>query len=178
MAGIIPKPAPKVPLWQQIAFYSAIILLIAVIGSYFGLEYLEKKASEKIENLEVQIANVKTEEEMALRRELFRKEQNINDFIVILNKHEAHSALFLFLERICHPKVQFLGVGFSTEKTGPRVEIPANAESYEVVHQQLMILKDESLIKGFQLGGINIGKDGKIGFNLLLSLDPEIFKFK
>ena len=178
MVGIIPKPASKVPLWQQIALYSAIILLIAVIASYFGLEYLEKKASENIENLEAQIANVKTEEEMMLRRELFKKEQNVNDFVVALNNHETHSALFLFLEEICHPKVQFLGVGFSTEETGPRVEIPANAESYEAVHQQLMILKDESSIKGFQLEGINIGKDGKIGFNLLLSLDPEIFKFE
>ena len=178
MVEIIPKPAPKIPLWQEILFYLGIFLLIATIGSYFGLNYLQKRASGEIQTIEDQISKVKTAEEEALKRELFEKEKKIKDFSVLLDEHQIHSNLFPFLGEICHPKVQFLSLGFSKSGEYYQVNFPAQAESYEVLHQQILILRDEELIKDLKLSGISVGKEGKVNFSLVFSLDPSIFEFK
>ena len=178
MVEIIPKPVAKRPLWQEILFYLGIILIVLTIGGYFGLGYLQEKTSRNIENLKDQISRVKTDEERELKEKLFEKEGKIKDFSILLNGHQVSSSLFPFLGKICHPKVQFLSLDFSKSEKDYLVQIPAQAESYEVLHQQILIFRDEKLIKDAEVSGISIGKEGRVNFDLNLSLDPSIFEFK
>ncbi|PIR02045.1 MAG: hypothetical protein COV63_02195 [Candidatus Nealsonbacteria bacterium CG11_big_fil_rev_8_21_14_0_20_37_68] len=178
MVEIIPKPAPKRPLWLEILFYLGITLIIIVIGAYFGLNYLYKKDTQNIKSLEEQISKVKTPKESALKQKLTEKKTKINDFSALLDGHRIDSNVFSFLGSICHPRVRFLSLNFSKSGEDFKIEIPGEAESYETLHQQLLILKAEKLIKEMKLSGISIGKEGKINFGLSLTLGPEIFKFK
>lgn len=178
MVEIIPKPPKKRPLWQEILFYLGITLVIIVIASFFGLGSLNKKAQKEIQALKEQISTVKTSEEINLKKDLFEKEKKINDFAALLTARQKNSNLFPFLEKICHPKVQFLGLDLTRVTGGYQVSIPGQAESFEALHQQLLIFKQEPKILDMQLSGITVGKEGRVNFSFNLTLTPDIFKFQ
>ncbi len=178
MVEIIPKLAPERPLWQEILFYLGIVLLVAAIGAYFGLGYLQKEGTDKIQSLEEQISAVRTAEVTALKKDLSAKEEKINNFSNLLDNHRITTALFPFLGQICHPQVQFLSLEFNASSQGYTVGIPAKAESFRALYQQLLILKDQDLVTKMEVAGIALGKEGGIDFKLDLSLSPKIFKFE
>jgi len=179
MVEIIPKPAPKRPFWQEILFYAGILLLALAVGAYFGLGYLEKEGRKNLQNLEEQISAVKTKELTELRQKLEIKEKQINNLSNLLNNHRQTTSLFPFLGKICHPRVQFLSLELqATQEWGYQIKIPARAESFQVLYQQLLLLKEQSLIDKMEVTGISLGKEGGIDFSLTLSLSPELFKFE
>ena len=175
MVEIIPKAPPKRPLWQNILFFLSIAAPFAAIASYFVLNHYSSQLAGQVEELQAQIFKVRTPEENALESELFEAENKVDDFATLLENHRYASKLFPFLGSICHPKVQFQSVEFSSSDSGFSVSFPAVAESYEVLHQQLLILRSESLILNFEMGDIGMGKEGGVTFSLKLNLSPQIF---
>jgi len=178
MVEIIPKAKPKMPIWQKILFYLSILAVIAAIGGYFGLDYFNKEALQKSADLSQQISSAKTPEDNILKNEIFEKEKKISDFSTIINNHQITSKLFPFLGGICHPKVQFLSLSFSKTEGGYSVEIPAQAEGYKALHQQILIFMGNKIIKNLEISGISVAKEGGVSFNFSFVIPSEVFEFK
>ena len=178
MGEIIPKPTLKTPLWQQIMLSVSIFIIIASVCGYFGLNYLQNKKTKEIKGIEDQISLIKSSEGVELRKELFEKEKKVDDFKYFFEKHNIYSNLFPFLGSICHPKVRFITFGFMKDESGYDVNISAEAESYEALHQQVIIFKAEDIIEDIDVSSISIAKEGGISFNANLSLNSELFKFE
>ena len=175
MVEIIPKPAAKLPSSQNILFYfSALLLLLAVLG-YLVLDfYLIDNAEKTKKELETTLAEGKTAEQIGLEKELSDYEKKIKDFSVLINRHVFSSTAFEFIEKNTHPRVWF-----SKLDLGPKegqVNLLGQTESFVTLHQQVRIFKGNSSIKGINLDKIAIGKEGRIDFNLVLTLDPGLFK--
>jgi len=64
------------------------------------------------------------------------------------------------------------------DESGYDVNISAEAESYEALHQQVIIFKAEDIIEDIDVSSISIAKEGGISFNANLSLNSELFKFE
>jgi len=176
MVEIIPKAPPKRPLWQNILFFLSLAAPIAAIAGYFVLDHYADQSGKGVKGLRAQIAQVKTPEEMSLENELFEAQDKINDFSGLLENHKYASKLFPFLGSICHPKVQFQSLDFVVSDSGFSVSFPALAESYEVLHQQLLILRSAESIQSFEMSDIGMGKEGGVTFSLSLNISPQIFQ--
>jgi len=174
MIEIIPKPAQKLPLWQNILFYISIAVLLAVFLSYFVLDHSLKTSSQTLENLEETLARGKTPTEIALEEETFGYQKKIKDFSRLIGSHLFASNFFTFFEKICHPKVWFSQIDLNPQQG--QVALLGEAENFSVLGQQILILKTEPLIKNLDLVSLSIGKRGKVDFTLNLFLDPAIFK--
>jgi hypothetical protein len=178
MVKIIPKAAPKTPLWQQILLWISVLLIVFAVIGYFVIDHFYKQKVNEVSAIEDEINLVKDSEGVELRKELFDKQNKINDFKRLLEDHSAYSNLFVFLGDMCHPKVQFEGLNFNKGEEGYNLEIPASAESYEVLHQQIMFLREKEMVNQMEISEISISKEGAISFKLSFSLDPKVLKFE
>jgi len=174
MIEIIPKPAKKLPLWQDILFYLSIALLLVTILSYFILAHFLKNSEKVLQDLEQRLAREKTAEELSLEKEVISWQKKTEDFKKLIKEHILASNFFHFLEESCHPKVFFSKIDLSPLK-GEAI-LFGQTENFSTLEQQISILKLKKEIKDLNLSSVSIGKEGKVDFTLNLSLDPQLFK--
>ena len=174
MIEIIPKPAQKLPLWQNILFYFSIAVLIASFLSYFVLDNFLKNSQKILQELGETLAGEKTSSQLLLEGEVFNYQKKIADFSQLLQSHLFTSKTLGLLERSSHPKIWFSQ--YNLDSTKGILILSGEAEDFSVLGQQLLIFKKEPLIKGLDLSNISIGRKGRVDFTLNLSLDPQLFR--
>lgn len=174
MVEIIPKPTEKMPAWQNILFYLSFIFLLVTVFAYFLLGVYLKKDKVALENLKEALRKEKTAEEIALEEEISTYQKKIGDFAKLANQHLFSSKSFEFIEKNTHPQVWFSRVEFHPETR--EMKLTGETENFVTLAQQIQIFRNNSTVKNFYLTNIEIGKEGKVNFNLNLNLDPDLFK--
>jgi len=174
MVEIIPKPAAKLPNWQNILFYFSFGLILMVVLTYFILDIYLNKAETTSKNLEETLAREKTAEEIVLEKEVFGYQRKIEGFSKLINQHLFSSKFFEFIEKNSHPQVWFSKLDLNPVKG--EAKLTGEAENFTILHQQLQILRANPLVKNLNLVKITIGKEGRVNFELNLDLDPDLFK--
>lgn len=169
---IAAKPKIKVPFWAIFILLLSLTGFLAVGLSYFYFDSLSRDLAKKIKEKEQ--ALIKTETEKNLEDSVFSKEEKINNLATLIKKHGKTFNIFLFLESLTHPEIQYTDFNFATG-TG-QVKLIGNAKSFLALGQQLLILKQKEEIKEIELSGISIREDKRIDFNLSLTFDSKIFE--
>ena len=147
-----------------------------VVLGYFILDfYLIEGAEKTKKELETTLAEEKTAEEIGLEKELSDYEKKTKDFSILINRHLFFSKTFEFIEKNTHPEVWFSQLDLSPKEG--QVNLSGETESFVTLHQQVQIFKADPLLKGLNLIKIAIGKEGRIDFDLSLTLDPGLFKW-
>lgn len=173
---IIPKKVEtKLPTLLNILFYLALILLIISLLSSLALFLFQKNSKKVLQNIEEKLAEKGTPEERALEGKIILYQKKINDFSDLLNSHQSNLKFLTVLESLTHPKIFFSKVDLKIREG--KVILAGTAENFEVLGQQFLIFKKENFIKDVSLTKVSISKEGKIDFNLELSLEPEKFKY-
>jgi len=170
---IIPKEAQKVPRWLDFLFYFSLGLLIFIFIAYFIINHSLKTSQKTLDDLESSLSK-DVSEKSELKKEILTYQKKIKDFSVLLSVHLKASNIFVFMEEQCHPKVWFNNFNLDTKEG--KVFLLGEAQDFESLGQQLIILRNEKLIKNVELASVSMKKEGKITFNLSLSFDPLIFK--
>jgi hypothetical protein len=183
MVEIIPKPPEKTPFWQNLILFLSIVILIAAVFGYFILGSLQKKANQQLEEIRSKIAQTETPERNKLKTSLLVEKKKIDDFTLILNKHQISSVTLLFLEKITHPRVWFST--FNLDLAKGTIGLSGETESFITLGQQEVLFQlsgevikqitGQEILKT-DLSQILIGKEGKIGFNFNLSFGNPTFK--
>jgi len=136
--------------------------------------YLIDNAKKILEGKEATLAEEKTAEEIGLEKELSDYEKKTRDFSILINRHLFFSKTFEFIEKNTHPDIWFSRLDLSPKEG--QVSLSGETESFVTLHQQVQIFKTDPLVKGLNLIEIAIGKEGRIDFDLSLTLDPGLFK--
>lgn len=174
MIEIIPKPIEEIPKWQKIlVFVSIFILLIFIVASLILIS-LEKKAKISLQDLDEKIFKARTPEIVSLEKEILNYQKEIKDFSQLIGQHLFPSKLFPFLEEKTHPRTFFSRIDSIPRDS--KISLSGQTESFLTLGQQLLIFQSDSSVKDLNLSGVSITKEGKIGFDLEISLDPKIFK--
>lgn len=173
---IIPRPAQKLPLWQNILFYLSLSLLAASILSFFLLDRSLKNSESSLKNLEETLTREKTPREVSLEKNVLAWQKKIKDFSRLFSRHLYLSGAFDFLESISHPEVWIRQVNLDSRES--KMVVAGETESFTTLGQQLLILEKQPQIKKFTLSSLSIGRKGKVDFTLNISFDPEILKSK
>lgn len=173
MVEIIPKPPIKLPAWLNGLFYFSLFLFLATVVSFFIFSNSSKNYRVELENLEKSITEQRTPEILTLEQEISGYQEKIANFSILLQNHLFPSNLLKFWEKMSHPKVWFSQ--FSLNSSEGQLTLTGSADSFLSVGQQLLILKEEPLIKSFNLSDISISKKGEVEFTLNVFLNPKIF---
>lgn len=171
---IIPKKPSQYSVWFNILPYIALILFVFVLAVFLILNNSVKNSQKVLKNTEENLAKEDTPEKAALKKEIAGYQKKINDFSGLINQHLANTEFFKFIERKTHPKVWFSQTGINSREG--TISLSGETQSFTSLGQQLMILREEKFVKSAALTSVALGKEGKIPFTLLISLDPEIFK--
>ena len=174
MVEIIPKPAKKVPLWQNILLYLSIVVLIGAVGAFFFLGYLMGESQKVLKEKEKTLAQGKTKERQELEEKILQTKAKFDNFAPLIEKHKISSEFFAFLEEIVHPQVWINKLELDIQKT--EVKISGEAEK-TALGQQLLIFQGNEKILKTDLSNLKTKEGEEVSFDILLSFDPGIFKF-
>jgi hypothetical protein len=174
MVEIIPKPAAKVPFWQNLLFYFSFSLLLMVLLSYFILGSYLKKAEITLNDLKETLAKEKTAEEITLEEKITGYQRKIEDFSKLIDQRFLSSKFFEFIEKNSHPQVWFSKLDL--DSVNGKAKLTGEAENFLVLHQQLQIFRKDPLVKNLDLVKITIGREGRVNFDLNLEFQPALFK--
>lgn len=175
MTEIIPKPAPKVPLWLNFLVYFSVGLLLVALLFLFFLFRFEKKASLALQDLKAVIAQDEDVRD-SLEKEVFEKQDRIDDFAKLWQNYYYPLNFFTVLEKLSHPQVQFTEINLNVSEA--KVGFSGQSETFEALAQQISILKSAEDIRDVYLSKISIGKFGGANFAISLVLAPNMFKQK
>ncbi len=170
---IIPKQQERSLSLANILLYFSLILLITVAASYFILNNFWQKTEKDIESLDKELAAADASPEAALEKVVLNYQKKINDFASLLASRKYSSQIFPLIESITHPKVAFSD--FSLEISRGGITLSGITDSFQTLDQQLVIFKNEKLIKEANLSSISFKSDGRVSFNFDLVFDPKIF---
>ena len=174
MVEIIPKETPPIPKWLNILFYFSLVLLVFSIIGYFVLDSSLRNSQKNLADSRETLAGEETPERITLEKEILSYEKKVKDFFSLIDSRQESSRIFNFLQKTCHPKVWF--TQFSLDLKDRGVTFSGKTQSFESLGQQLLIFKDENLVKAVNLEKISISKEGEINFDLFLSFNPQIFR--
>jgi len=166
------KRRVKIPAWSIILGILSLILILILIGSYFYLDSAVKRMTLEIQKRE-QFLKVGSSEK-ALQNNLKLIESRIESFADLLSRHYNVGNIFVFLESVCLPKVQFSDFKFDFSKE--RVVLSGETDNFMMLEQQLHILRQEPLIKKVNLSDVSTNEKGRVDFTFSLVFDPKIFK--
>lgn len=170
---IIPKSKIKIPKWIIVLGILDIILLIFFLASYLYLATSVKKMSQEIQEKN-SAAGPLGEAIREKEEELRPVRQKIDDFGELLSKHKKPVNIFELLEKICLPTVWFSNFNFSSETE--ETTIFGQTDSFKTLEHQILVLKQEPLIKNITLSEISMSEEGMVDFTFLLTFDPQVFK--
>jgi len=174
---IIPKPKTEAGIKTslfKVLYYLTILLFLLIVAGYFGLIFLSKSSRERLQRIEEMIAQKETPETAALEEEILKAKEKTEIFAVLLNSHRRTSNLFNFLKENCHREVFFSKVDFDIE--GSRITLWGIAKSFQALGEQILIFKEQNLIRKVELANISLQKEGGVGFKLILIFDASILK--
>lgn len=172
---IIPKETPKIPPWLDILFYLSAGLLIFVFISYFLVSQSIKAAGKAEQEIDAKLA-AEVSRSAELKKEILTYQKKIKDFSGVISGHMENSNIFAFIEKQCHPRVWFSEFDLDT-KEGV-VTLSGETQSFQALGQQMIIFRDQEVVKSASLKGVTMDGGGQISFELSLSFDPSIFIFK
>jgi len=175
MVEIIPKPAPKTPLWQNVIFYLAVFLAVISVASYFILNYYQEKASLALKDVEIALEEDETRHEISiLEKEIFNYREKITDFSGIFYTHQYVSKIFNFIESVTHPRTVWLSFDFDVSKL--TLSLIGQTQSFQTLGQQFLILKGQESIEKIELFDIKLEKEGEIVFMLKINFNSNFLK--
>lgn len=170
---IIPKESFKASSkGLNILFYFVLVLLLFSIAGFFILGHFLSRAKGEFSILEKTLTERVPEETLIMKREVFGYQHQINNFSFILERQAKNSKFFNVFEGVIHPEVWFSEFALDSE-TG-MVTLSGQAESFEVLWQQLFTLQGEEWLKDVVLGTVLMDEDGGVNFTLSISFDPII----
>ena len=172
---IIPKPKIKKISWINIVLYSYLAIFLVLFLSYFIFDHYQKKLNQEFSDLEKSLLRTPAEKE--LEEEIIGYQRKLKDFTSLLNYHRLPLNIFNFLEKVTHPKVWFSELDLNLTKN--TIDLSGQADTSEVMAQQLLILRKEELIQNLNLSKLSRNKEGRLEFSLQVEiLESGISNYK
>ncbi len=173
---IIPKStkAKKVFSGLNLLLYFSIVVFLILIASYFVFGYFSRKLEITAGNLREDLEQKKTSAEITMKQEILTAQRKIDLFSLLIKNQPSAANFFDFLETTLHLKVWFteidLNIGIN------QAVVFGRADNFFALGQQLMIFREERLIKGVRLSMFEIDKEGWVNFKVELSFHPQVFR--
>lgn len=173
MVEIIPKQAVKYPKWTNIMLGISFLLLIASFVSVLAFKQLQANTANVIDGFNIQLDEGKTQEELQLERKVFLYRDKLDDFARVAGDRTYPISFFPFIEQQVHEKVFFTSLNLTPKEN--KAHLLGEAATFQVLAEQLAILKTSDKVQGIQLSSIEFGKKGEVLFGLEMDFKQDFF---
>lgn len=173
MIEIIPKKIQKAPNWQKVGLYAVAALLAVAVLGYVLMFLFESNALKELQAVEDSIAQVGNKEEKIQEAEVLLAQKRIDDFAKLLDEHKKTSNFFSLLEETTHPKIWLTEIDLLPKEATAMVT--GQTANFRNLGEQLLILRDQPIIKAINLNDLRIGDSGAAVFTFQIDLNPQIF---
>jgi hypothetical protein len=160
--------------WPKRLFIFSFLLALIMIGIYFGLvlgygPYLDSQIQKK----EAQIQQLTERIPIEQQREYIKFYSQLTNLKNLLDGHIISSKLFSLIEKNIHNNIYFNLLDLNIDER--KLILDGVAKDYEALAIQLQAFKEvpgvtDSLLSEFRL------VEGRIQFQIILSLSPSLFK--
>lgn len=169
---IVSEPKFKTPSLVAFLIVACVIVATVFVSAYFFFTINLEKMGKEIQKKE-QATIVLTQTIMQKEAEIIPLKNKISDYGLLLNIHKSPLDIFKILEDHSLPKVWFSNFGFDIEEK--QIVLSGHTDSFEILEQQVSVLKEESLVTEITLSNVSIDEEGGIDFILELSFKSEVF---
>jgi hypothetical protein len=157
-------------------FYICLFLLALAIGMFFYLQFLTNENKVKLDNLTIKALEVKTEEQKKLENDILTVDQQLRDFLVILDEHKIVTNFFRGLEAAVHPDVYFSGCDLDVMQFS--ANFSGHAKSFDALGQQMLMLENATgMFETIKLERAAINEKGGVDFGLSIKGNPQAISF-
>ena len=170
---IIPRPEERKPVLPEVLFYFSLALVVIAAASYFILANMLQKTGSSILAIDKEMAELDSSPVRQLEVKIMEYQKKINDFSRLIGGYKYSSQIFPFIEGLSHPDLSFSDFNASIDSN--TVSVSGTAQSFQTVAQQLMIFRNDKLIKDVALTEVSLGEKGGIPFAFDLVLAPGVF---
>jgi len=172
---LIPKEAPRQPIWLNILFFFSFIVFVCVMVVFFVVISVEKSYKNQLVQIQGEITALESDENKALEAEIVKYEKKINNFDIMAKDHLIVLNLFKFVQDRTLDLVWYPKFTLNTEKN--EVKVSGVAKDFEVLGYQTLAFENQFPIKEMNLSTVSLDeKESGVKFELSLILKPEIFK--
>ncbi len=161
--------------WMDVIFYFVISLLIATVFCYFIFLIKNNIQREDIRKAAVALETVGTSQQKEYEKEVLNYQKKIIDFTNLLENHEFASNVFVFLQAQTMHNVWFRQ--FSLDKKNNSVQLSGEADNIEAFSGQVASFEKNKYVKNITVLNSSLGASARIGFNINLILDQNIFSY-
>ncbi len=157
------KKQLKLPKGMDVLFQASIAVLVVVVVSYFVIIFLNSRAEETLQ--EINVLTRETLNEIPRLSELEKTAHEykrlIEDFKDILADHRVASPLFPFIQGIIHPRSKISDL--SIDLQNGKVNFSGEGESIVIAGQQFYYLKQFSDTRNVELSALTSIQPGDEG---------------
>ena len=107
--------------------------------------------------------------------EVILYKNKIGDFAGLLENHEFLSHAFIFMEQHTRPDVWIKNI--SIDKNNRKLLVAGETDSMEALSRQVAVFEKDEYVGKIDLLSSSLSDSARIGFNLSLVLNPEIFSY-
>lgn len=150
--------------FENVVFYFSFLLLVLVVGAFFYVRHLTASATAELSNLEVQMAEMKTEEQRKLENDVSAARRRLDDFSRIISVRNSARDLFAKLENLIVPGVYLSKM--SADFTEMSAEFSGHGNNFSEVERQAMKFRNSpEILKSADLEKISIVETGGVDFD-------------
>ena len=158
---------------ESFTFYLALLLIAAVVGSFFYLRYQVNQSNEKLADISAEAAKTKTAEQKELENRILTVQQQLRDFAAILDARKMSFNFFNNFESLVFPDIYFTTC--SLDLDGMTASLAGHAASFESLGRQMAAFEGASdLVARANLGKASGVDTGGVDFDLDITMKPQV----
>lgn len=167
--------APKINkgLIVDVVFYISISLLISAVLCYFIFSIKISNQKKAISKIDIDMLSIGTDLQKQKESAIFNFRKKIDDYSGLLQNHRSTVNILNILDQNTMPEVWFNR--FSMSEKDKSVVLSGEADSMEVLSQQMKVLESNQYVSKINVLSSSIGDSGRVVFNLSMVLDSKIF---
>ncbi len=149
----------------------ALLLIMAVSYAflYFSVNRAEKKLSELGQQKQI------SEEDKALEEKIVQTQKQLERSEQVIDSHRSVYNFLATLESTTHPHLEFTQMDLNARLS--RIKLNGITEGFTTLGQQVKALQRKSEIEKVKVEKAQVESGGKISFNIVLTVNSNIFKF-
>lgn len=169
----ISKSSKFIPKESSFVVLSVILLTIVILISA-GLWWYEYSMDKEKQNLNAKLQELASQRDLDLEANFIELKDGIDNLKKLLDNHIRSSELFVMIEDLTLPQVQF--ISFNSDLLKSTLSLDIRAVNYNIFAKQLVVFEQDQRIKSLIFSKVAMDNDGGVGSSLELELDPNFLR--
>lgn len=170
---VISKSSKFIPKESSFVVLSVILLTIVILISA-GLWWYEYSMDKEKQNLNAKLQELASQRDLDLEANFIELKDGIDNLKKLLDNHIRSSELFVMIEDLTLPQVQF--ISFDSDLLESTLSLDIRAVNYNIFAKQLVVFEQDQRIKSLIFSKVAMDNDGGVGSSLELELDPNFLR--